>query len=406
MKLRLLTILAIGLISSNAAALDFELRVLAIRTSNAVLDDEMEQQSIRFAEIWANSQGITSPITITIVNDDILPLALSIPELTGGSLWGPGAPGGLQNDAFQAQWQEAQNETRNLLALRNQHAADLVIIYTNKLTAYSGLIGSEVCGYAPMNYWTDDPVIENGLPVPKGFLGVGTPPLGVDLRGKESYYIAMVSTNIACTSQLNLVAHELGHLFGGGHDTDPLPPGFPATFYLFPDSHAMTGITWIPFVGQIGFKTALARVNSDIDSCNNSVRGTCILGLTYSDPPGWGDITHDNVRTLNTTGLSVANYREPGCGLSKPDSVVGAFLFCNGSGAVHVMDWDDSCPAATDFYEVWFSFNGFNYFFGAAPEERTIVFTTNPSSFNIVRACDSSTCSAFSGAYFAIDNCE
>ena len=116
----------------------------------------------------------------------------------------------LSGDVIQ-QYEQAEG-AQALIDLRNSNGADLVIVFT------SNVIGD--CGIAPNEYWINSTI-------PTVLLANAQ---GLDLRGKDDSYIALV--DVGCS--VDVTAHELGHLFGAGH---VMAPG-ESRPYLLDDSHA------------------------------------------------------------------------------------------------------------------------------------------------------------------------
>ena len=103
----------------------------------------------------------------------------------------------LSGDIIQ-QYEQAEG-AQALIDIRNSNGADLVVVFTSNATGD--------CGIAPNEYWINSAIPTVFIPNAQG----------LDLRGKDDGYIAVV--DIGC--DVDVTAHELGHLFGAGHVTAP-----------------------------------------------------------------------------------------------------------------------------------------------------------------------------------------
>jgi len=191
------------------------------------------------------------------------------------------------------------------------------------------------------------------------------PAAGLDRRGSVDAFVTIIQDGPACFNtdpafgddMTNVVAHEVGHLFGAGHDLAASAPGasnVPVGWYLFSDSHATANELTIPFVNiTLRLKTAVARADSHLAMCTGEV---CLQLPTYSNSAAAGQ---DNAATIDWTAASVANYRPvpAACGLTKPTNVSGfVTTFCalfqpeDLYMTQHFIQWDDACPAETDYF--------------------------------------------------------
>lgn len=399
---RSVSALLIGLITFDASALDNEIRVLAVITAGAVNDDNISLQLNQIEIVWNNSSVPTSN-TMELVNSKDGSGNPIKPVLTGPP---------VVTTTFESTHALLLTPAYNLTALRDTYQADLVIAYVQSSAVQPG-----VCGFAPMRNWTD----AGGTP--GIFIPSFTPPLlGLDVRGRENYFLAIMSTSANClqiqlnNNNLNNAAHEVAHLFGAGHDTEatpyPLEPAPPPGFYLFTDSHAY--VYTITYYGYtFVYKTVLSRTDPFIQSCLSNSFGYCFVPPLFSTEGGVGDGDHDNVKTLAFTANSIANYRPipPPCGLAKPTNVSGFVVdicWLSTNLTQHYVSWFDSCPAATDYYNVKGSTTGP---FGpwpvtAATTDQFIDVWNNIPAWIRVDACDSSTCLESNTFYFAEALCD
>lgn len=308
-------------------------------------------------------------------------------------------------------------ETQNL-----RNGADIVLFFTPSMT--------DACGYAPQLNW--------GPPTSPPFQNKFVQDVaGLDLRGRDAYYVGIISTSTPCFKP-SLALHEFGHLFGGGHPTAPS-----SAYFLYPDSRAYHEYAppWVNWQTNLG--TSYLATDS----------------MIYSSWTG-----KNNQRALTTTALSVANYRTggsggappvlaqcndgvdndsnaltdypndpgctgltdddesgapppppipppPSCNLSTPFNVTGQLLgVCDPQPPYthHRVDWSDVCPAATLFYEVWYSQpDGQPYTFGWSKSgQSSDAYVWGANSRVKVRACNGSSCSSLSsGSYLALSTC-
>jgi len=196
------------------------------------------------------------------------------------------------------------------------------------------------------------------------------PIAGLDLRGDENSYVAVVKDSTGCfnietiygdNNMINVNAHEIGHLLGAGHDLAVTAPGgsptSPLGWYLFDDSHASVQV-WQIFGFTLRLKSAVARRDSDILACSDPDL-PCTQLIAFSASGGM-----NNLGTANFVAASVANYRPvpqapPPCGLTKPTYVNGFVTMSCGLKlpeeiyvTEHYIYWGDSCPTASDYYVI------------------------------------------------------
>jgi len=397
-SLRLASVLFMALFALNAHALDNRIKVLAVMAPNAVNDANLSVQLNQLETVW-NGSSIPTVTVLSLVNQRDGAGNPIKPQLSGPP---------LVTTNFKDTHTALLSGAYNLGALRNSFQADLLVVFVPG-TALSG-----VCGYAPQDNWTD------GGTTPGAYIpAVSGSTVGLDLRGSDKFFLAILSTSPACTqiqsnnNNTNNVAHEIGHLFGAGHDTAQTPAPFPAAsppgYYLFTDSHAMVQSISI-FGFTLVLKSAIARPDLLIQDCISSPAGNCIASSVYSRDGGFGNGSHDNVKALAFTANSIANYRPipANCNLSKPTNVFGFVThvcFFNTGLTRHQVFWDDACPDASDYYEVQRSLvSAFGpYAFGWTTTTQNTPIYNNIDGWVRIRACNNSSgCSSPSDSvYFA-----
>ncbi len=137
------------------------------------------------------------------------------------------------------------------------------------------------------------------------------------------------------------------------------------------------------------------------------------LSLTYSNQPSTSE---NNRGTLNTTALSVANYRTqppppPPCNLSPPQNIQSDLLgVCFPEPwTKYYIDWEDSCPSQTTYYEVWSAQptnNPFVYDWTTFINS-SYVWVTGADALIKAKACNSFSCSSLGlGAVYAGSFCD
>lgn len=375
MKRIILGILLLIALPATSLALDTTIRVLAVHPSNHATAQDLAasfDHMVWLREAWLDSDlDITSNVTVTLINGgSSVPLGIS---LTGG---------------VSTQLNSAKTKIEQS-SIANTYGADVVLVFSRNTTG--------ACGKALQPHWIIDQA--------GGGSFVALPPNGLDLRGAVNGagngYVAIV--DLSC--DVNLGAHEFGHLLGGGHvggGVNPHP-------YLNPDSHAYAGFIDLgQWGGFLYFRTALSNENECI------VAGCSFLRFYSDNLPNRGDFDHRNVRTFDQTALSVANYRTgspPPPVLKAPVNVSGyQVAACNPPPwTEHFVTWQEGgSTAPVEWFEVWYSQpDGWPYVYGwSRIFENSPVFVTGAHSRIKVRTCNSSVCTVLSSSsYLATSNC-
>ena len=186
--------------------------------------------------------------------------------------------------------------------LRQQYAADLIMVF------YPGrpkVNSEDLCGVADMfgSEWVGSASLFFANPLTNL----------LDLRGSESNYLAIVTENgVDCTDDYN-TPHEVGHLFGAGHDVsqDPAPN---EDTYLYTDSHGYVEWT-LDFVPPFIVTERTVMVSATTNKCLAAGEFNCHGHPRFSTgSPPWGDGMANALRTIKETDNSVANYYEHSTG--------------------------------------------------------------------------------------------
>lgn len=176
--------------------------------------------------------------------------------------------------------------------IRDSLAADLVVAYVDEYAAANPYVN---CGRADQKYWIPEPPSNGGQ-------FVEDPMTGLDLRGQDDSYIALVAIGQPCNVPwfFHGTSHELGHLFGAGHYE--VPPSTPAPRPgLLANSKANAK-------EQSGY-TRMATVGiSPADSpCFGII---CVDDGVWSDwSSDWNNASRRNTDAIDLTAESVAHYR-------------------------------------------------------------------------------------------------
>lgn len=347
---RLCVLVILMLAAFPIQALDTQIKVLIVLAPGGQQDDQQTTQIDGLVSAHSNVSG--SVTTLSIVNAKNAFGNYIKPTLVGPALSGT---------SYQTTYNDLTGSSYNLDALRDANEADLVMIITP-----GAAMGGSVCGFAPQWLWTSYQGGNGSFQ--RGTASAGRDPIaGLDLRSSESAFVALLSDYPSCVNLETaygddarlFVAHEAGHLFGGGHDLLPSAPGTPAPgpsgWYLLSDSHS-TVVEFTFFGLTFRLKQAIARTDSNIDKC---VQNSCAQSFSYSASSGT-----NNVKTIQLTELSIANYRPipqppPPCGLTKPTYVNGFVTVSCGLklpediyATEHYIYWGDSCPTASDYYVI------------------------------------------------------
>lgn len=343
-----------------ARALDSEITVLALTTAGATAD-LVEDNIVYLQQNWPTANGVT----VTFANG-----GNPVP-LTSGFLVGTASQQLQQAISFS-----------NWSALREQYAADIVLVFTGSFTDNS-------CGGAPQPYWIGSSA--SFVPNPNDN--------NLDRRGKDDAFRAIIATNasVYCVANIlpTLSAHEFGHLLGGGHTQAS------GGQYLFSYSHAFATVS--QYQGQFfGFKSILAEGSPT--TCT-AAGVTCSTIAVYSSTGNT-----NNFGTFELTAASVANYRTStggsGCALQAPTNIVGNLISACSPYPwnQHFVSWQHQCPAQVNLFWVWYSQpDGSPVELGwSTVLPSTPVFVTGANSRVRIQGCGSSGCSPLStGSYFA-----
>ena len=374
---RALIVLALSLcLLSGQANAQAQIRVLSTFQSGADPTEMLAQ--VNAIQTVINMSGGSSYVQIDLVNG-------GVPMLLTGSTWGGNAEVMYNNTDIGT----------NVLSLRNQHAADLAVVFVPAIP--------NACGAAGAYHW-----------VPNGDL---IPATGPDHRGKEDAYILLISTEDNCTdAQPYLTAHEFGHAMGMAHDVTLLSggPGINSNAradYL--DSTASrAGEYTVVASNPRGYGPAGVSNCDVLENCDALPQ----FSNSSTDSPSPYGNGLNNTNVLPVTNDSVATYRNPvpSCGLSVPAPVWGD----DGEPCApepwtkHLVEWDDYCPEVTQSFQIWaqqpanyWSSFGYTYRWTiAAPQEWDYVFVTGADAYLKLKACADGFCTtlpAFNPKYFA-----
>lgn len=365
-------VLFLCVLQSNAArALDTEITVLAVRALDAN-GQRVNQMVAHLEQVWPNPSGIG---LVTVQRSLLVPLP--------------------QNTSIEAMLNNAANITQ-IADLRQEHNADIVLIFVGGQDE-----GMQQCGFAPQGNWTGN------FPLFPGESRFQGSPL--DLRGMDDYHRAIMRTTAQCmvdtndeTNNPTLAAHELGHLLGAGHTRYAATDGR----YLEYDSHAAAvyEVYSDPFPFVLDYMSIMSE---------KSPPGPCatIDCSRYGFFSNFGD--SNNLKALQTTALSVANYRTaPGTGCSAvnpPFGVQGILeaVCAPAPWTQHFIWWQHQCPSQVATFWVWK-----RQPLGATPVPAWPVATTATPAFvagahaqALVQACSSGgSCSSLSSTGYVAES--
>ncbi len=316
------------------------------------------------------------------------------------------------------------------LPIRDALAADIVLLFVD---AFAGSNPYLTCGRADQDNWIPPPPSSGGQ--------FDEDPLtGLDLNGKDDYYIALIANDVPCNGPGNtlVLAHEFGHLLGAGHYEVPAGVSAPRPGLLANSKAAWRSAGWgITRYTTIGMSPA--------DSPCLSF--WCIYDNVWSDWSfTWNDPQRRNTDAIDLTAESLAHYRmgtptfgatetcidgidndgdgqtdtgqDPDCStgnsevpLPPPlpptcDATVRPFgLFTYlvdgcvpGTSTSHYrLAWGHHCPDQVFEYEIWAATppTGLRTFRWVVPNTGSDAFITNGSGRIWVRSCGVGGCSGF-----------
>ena len=327
------------------------------------------------------------------------------------------------------------------VTIREFHGADLVIGLGDFINPSPP--SSLICGRADQEHWSGTSGTFNPDPA-----------TGLDLAGQDDSFVAITAHGPQCQSfSADIVAHEFGHLLGGGHFDSLVPEdvGLNDNSRAFAQLDVVT--LW-PFPQMYVWRTPLARPSNSV--CAPLV-GTvpCLPTPQFSNDLAFGNALYSNADTFDLTARSVANYQvgtgigplvalcsdgidndgdsfvdsgDPDCAVCgeescpfvpppicdatvAPTNVQGSLVLqCvpGTSQSKYIVDWNHACPQAVDKYVIWTSQPD-----GAFPipnwhvyTQSTFVFILGPEGRVRVQSCGIGGCSGLSNSSFlALDIC-
>jgi hypothetical protein len=304
--MKYLYLIALSIFAFNAYSVDRAITVLGVVT-NGANSDQAENALRNVVTAYNSSQS--SGVGITLANSgDVIPLT----DLPVRSF----------NDSAVA-FNENADLAADLLGARINFNADVILIFTGGGQFSGGLCG--LAGLQQPRHWIDAPVSEGSSQIVNAEFRAGRASTdglsepGLDLFGAEVSYFATIVLDGACAEfDFTSATHEFGHLFGAGHLLNI--PGLTAGTdgWLQTNSHASLEVE--DFSGLEVFNLpstnilcifSAVSVPSDQVGCDVSgpfVNASSVVVNMYSN--GSQDASQNNSRTIQTTRLSVANYRQ------------------------------------------------------------------------------------------------
>lgn len=438
----------------------FVITCFPIESANAQIDSPSGENSIRILLFYDSADGVT-PLQIEAARNSIentwnnsgLPAysGYSVKFANGGdALPIAGLSSAPPIAAATLESHVLATQPGNTRSLRDQYGADVVIGVAS--------LQAGICGYADQDTWIFTRVLGS-----TNFSDMGDlVPDGLDRRGKDTNFVAVVSTDSSCPEEV-VAAHEFGHLLGGGHIK-----GATATLdqYVTDEAHAFPRLTYYFIYDQVIFEVDRTALTSpQDDACNLGPHigvNFCRWAAIYSHPSdGWGYAdTNDNRNAFDLTAPSVAAYRigaglpatpqcsdgvdndsdglidngvDPGCtsaadddesngipapppacdSTDAPHSYTGQLLdecfLLNGVwGTAYLLQWRHHCPSAVTYYEIMYRQpvtdpleSGWTKVIQESPAA-----VTGPAARSWVRSCGPAGCSGLSASSFlAVDTC-
>lgn len=354
----------LGLLLSATIAQADTLKIMAVYDPGVSTSNVVTQMNA-IQTVFGNTPGLGG-LSITLVN-------AGSPYMLSSALTG---------STRELKRVSARNST-SLNTLRNNNDADLVVVYTDTLFGYCGY-----SGIRNLHNWSGT-----------GAAVVGNP----DLRQADDFFVVLVSETCAWN---RIAAHEVGHLFGAGHER----ANGANTHGLFSDSRGDFNAP-DPVETETGDWTVMISSSlpnvCDPDYCTE-IQSFSHPGTTTNTP---SSANYDNYLAVLATYSSVAAFREPPpCGLAVPTSVEGTLLdHCYGPNELsrHEMTWVDTCPAQTDFYQTWAQQpagdpSGYDDHVDTViwPWQESIFYVLGAAANMKVEACEGGNCSGLSTSWY------
>lgn len=360
-------------VSTNSAGQDYAVKIIGIVEPTANLSPFATQMS-KISTVLGNTPGLLGQVSIVYGN-------------LGQPIIAPYTINGTSNESMRS------NAVGAVMSDRNSHSADLVIVFVDQL--FDG-----ACGFA-------------GLSIDHNWSGPAAamqPFSGPDLRQKEDYFVALVSTEQHCRNINVLAAHEVGHLFGAGHEEAAGP--------YFKGLHSNSYADFLkPTSGQNnGTYTVMISKLSQPECGLNNVACTMIEEFSNATTLSTPNVTtYRNVTAIQYTRQSVSLFREvPTCNLTPPVWVSGQLLnHCYGGSPVseHRVTWGDVCTSASDRYEVWaqqpptLGSLGYDDYVALVyePAQQQIIYVWGDSANIKVASCGGASCTQLSTSTYHAD---